>query len=372
MEHTHAPIQADFFLGCLSPTGFRGYFHELARQPGLALWLIKAGPGCGKSTLMKQLTARGRGVVEHIHCSSDPDSLDGAIFWPEGCGIVDATAPHALDPAYPVAHEQVVSLYHTLNQAYLQENREEIQRLFDLCSRFQGRAARYVSAAGGILLDSRRTAACTTDFEKVRKEAARLAARYLPSLPGPGFACDRLLSAVTPQGRIVYSGTIAALTDRQVVLQDETGAASRLLLELLRDAALQKGHRVIVCWCPMAPGDKIDHLIFPDLRLAFVTANSWHPLHFEGQRTIRCVRFNTQPTLSCRRKRLRFNQKAAADLLEQASAMQASAKQNHDLLEEFYKAAADFSQVEAIGRETASAMGLPEPPADCAPAQNTL
>ena len=61
MEHTHAPIQADFFLGCLSPTGFRGYFHELARQPGLALWLIKAGPGCGKSTLMKQLAARGRG-----------------------------------------------------------------------------------------------------------------------------------------------------------------------------------------------------------------------------------------------------------------------------------------------------------------------
>ena len=214
MEHTHAPIQADFFLGCLSPTGFRGYFHELARQPGLALWLIKAGPGCGKSTLMKQLAARGRGVVERIHCSSDPDSLDGAIFWPEGCGIVDATAPHALDPAYPVAREQVVSLYHTLNQAYLQENREEIQRLFDLCSRFQGRAARYVSAAGGILLDSRRTAACTTDFEKVRKEAARLAARYLPSLPGPGFACDRLLSAVTPQGRIVYSGTIAALTGR--------------------------------------------------------------------------------------------------------------------------------------------------------------
>ena len=82
MEHTHAPIQADFFLGCLSPTGFRGYFHELARQPGLALWLIKAGPGCGKSTLMKQLAARGRGVVERIHCSSDPDSLDGAIFWP--------------------------------------------------------------------------------------------------------------------------------------------------------------------------------------------------------------------------------------------------------------------------------------------------
>lgn len=372
MEHTHAPIQANFFLGCLSPTGFRGYFHELARQPGLALWLIKAGPGCGKSTLMKQLAARGRGVVEHIHCSSDPDSLDGAIFWQEGCGIVDATAPHTLDPAYPVAHEQVVSLYHTLNRAYLQENREEIQRLFDLCSRFQGRAARYVSAAGGILLDSRRTAACTTDFDKVRKEAARLAARYLPSLPGPGLACDRLLSAVTPQGRIVYSDTIAALTDRQVVLQDETGAASRLLLELLRDAALQKGHRVIVCWCPMAPGDKIDHLIFPDLRLAFLTANSWHPLHFEGQRTIRCARFSTQPTLSCRRKRLRFNKKAAEDLLAQASAMQASAKQNHDLLEEFYKAAADFSQVEAIGRETARAMGLQEPPPDCTPAQNTL
>ena len=196
MEHTHAPIQANFFLGCLSPTGFRGYFHELARQPGLALWLIKAGPGCGKSTLMKQLTARGRGVVEHIHCSSDPDSLDGAIFWQEGCGIVDATAPHTLDPAYPVAHEQVVSLYHTLNRAYLQENREEIQRLFDLCSRFQGRAARYVSAAGGILLASRRTAACTTapalpatgcSVPSPRKDESSTAIPLLPSPTGRWF-----------------------------------------------------------------------------------------------------------------------------------------------------------------------------------------
>ncbi len=348
----------DFFLGCLSPAGFKGYFSELAAQQDQELYLIKAGPGCGKSTLMKNLAAGASGTAERIHCSSDPDSLDGVVFWNEKCAIVDATAPHTLEPAAPVAREQVVSLFHTLDREALQTHRAEIEELFRVCGRFQERAARYVAAAGGILLDSRRTAACSIDFEKVRQEAQRLANRHLPDRKCTGEQHHRLLSAVTPKGRVVYGHTVSALSDRQVVIQDEYGAASRLLMERLRDIALERGHRVIVCWCPMAPGDKIDHLIFPELRLAFVTCNSWHPLTFSGQKTIRCARFEQGPVLRCRSKRLRFNRKAAEDLLAQASTMQVNAKQNHDKLEEYYKAAADFRQVDAIGRAVAQQMGL--------------
>ena len=48
----------DFFLGCLAPGGFRGWFPELAAQPRMHLYLLKAGPGCGKSTLMRRLAAQ--------------------------------------------------------------------------------------------------------------------------------------------------------------------------------------------------------------------------------------------------------------------------------------------------------------------------
>ena len=64
--------RVDFFLGATTPAGFKGYFEPLRREPGMQMVLIKSGPGCGKSTLMKQLARRAiqQGEpVECIHCA---------------------------------------------------------------------------------------------------------------------------------------------------------------------------------------------------------------------------------------------------------------------------------------------------------------
>ena len=56
--------------------------------------------GCGKSTFMRRTTAamEERGLESvYIHCSGDPDSLDGVIFPAIGTAIVDGTAPHGMD-----------------------------------------------------------------------------------------------------------------------------------------------------------------------------------------------------------------------------------------------------------------------------------
>ena len=348
----------DFLLGALSPAGFHGYFPALANEGDIQMYLIKSGPGCGKSTLMRGLEERAGGTVERIHCSSDPDRLDGVVFWQQNAAIVDATAPHTLDPQFPVAYEQVVSLYHTLDAAMLRQNRAEIKRLFLRCKGLQERAARYIASAGGLLLDSRRTAAYGTDLEKARRYAARLGAKYLPKRAGRGREQIRLLSAVTPKGIIAYRNTIQALASQIIVLHDEYGAASRLIMDSLRSQALARGHRVITCWCAMAPEDKIDHLLLPELGLAFLTSNSWHPMDLPGQKNVRCTRFENPDTLRCRKKRLRFNRKAAAELLAQASAMQRDAKASHDELEAYYQAAADFSQVDTVRSELAAQLGL--------------
>ena len=114
----------DFFLGATTPAGFKGYFEPLRREPGMQMLLIKSGPGCGKSTLMKHLAqaAEQQGQrIEKIHCASDPDSLDGVIFLDQKRAIIDATAPHVVEPDAPGADELVVSLYHTLDADALQK-----------------------------------------------------------------------------------------------------------------------------------------------------------------------------------------------------------------------------------------------------------
>ena len=296
--------RVDFFLGATTPAGFKGYFEPLRREPGMQMVLIKSGPGCGKSTLMKQLARRAiqQGEpVECIHCASDPDSFDGVIFVRQRRAIVDATAPHTIEPDAPGADEVVLSLYHTIQADALRPHAEEVKALFARNAALRARAARYVASAGSLLLDSRRAEACSANFEKVRRYVKRLCTRLLPRTENTAREELRLLSAVTPKGEVFYQHTAQALADRFIVFRDEYGAVSRLLLELIRAEALVRGYHIITCPCAMHPEDKIDHILIPELRLAFLTDNRWHPVQLPGMQAVRCTRFLDRENLVGRR-----------------------------------------------------------------------
>ncbi len=89
--------ELDFFLGALSPTGFSSYYTQVVKDAETQTSaLLKAGPGCG---IYPAAAHRGPSeeqgeTVELIHCSSDPDSLDGVICGARKFSVVDATPPH--------------------------------------------------------------------------------------------------------------------------------------------------------------------------------------------------------------------------------------------------------------------------------------
>ena len=155
MESSVHP-SVDFFLGATTPAGFKGYFAPLRREPGMQLVLLKSGPGCGKSTLMKRLAraAQDKGEpIQRIHCASDPDSLDGVVFLRQKRAIIDATAPHVVEPEAPGADERVLSLYHTIDADALHPHKDEVTALFARNQLLRSRAARYVASAGSLLLE---------------------------------------------------------------------------------------------------------------------------------------------------------------------------------------------------------------------------
>ena len=160
----------------------------------MQMLLIKSGPGCGKSTLMKHLAqaAEQQGQrIEKIHCASDPDSLDGVIFLDQKRAIIDATAPHVVEPEAPGADERVLSLYHTIDADALHPHKDEVTALFARNQLLRSRAARYVASAGSLLLDSRRAEACSANFEKVRRYVKRLCIRLLPRTEEMGSEIGR-------------------------------------------------------------------------------------------------------------------------------------------------------------------------------------
>lgn len=92
-----------------------GYFSlfESNLQGLRRIFILKGGPGTGKSSLMKAIGAEWaeRGYpIELIHCSSDKDSIDGVIIPALGVGIVDGTAPHVIEPKAPGAAREYVNL----------------------------------------------------------------------------------------------------------------------------------------------------------------------------------------------------------------------------------------------------------------------
>jgi len=90
--------EIQYFLGANSPAGFYSLYSELLPpETANAIYILKGGPGCGKSTLMRRVAQamEEKGAsVEYIACSGDPDSLDAVVFPALNTAIVDGTAPH--------------------------------------------------------------------------------------------------------------------------------------------------------------------------------------------------------------------------------------------------------------------------------------
>ncbi len=349
----------DFFLGALSPAGgFRGYAQQLNQQPDLWLYLIKGGPGCGKSTMMKKLAEQSAQSVERIHCSSDPSSLDGVVFGTHHAAILDATAPHTIDPTYPEAKQSVVSLYHTIHRQDIKEKQGEIIALFDRCSHLQKQANQCICSAGLLLREQELIAQSVLNPQKLNHYIKGLAQRLLPPTGNSGRESLRLLSAVTPDGRIFWSNTVSAVASHIVVFHDEYGAASKLAIEQLRQAALEAGYEIYTCICPLSQPESAEHILIPALGLAFLTSNHWHTMNFDGQQTIHCTRFMDKKELSCHKNRLRLSKQTVEELLNQTSCFQQQAREAHNQLEEFYRTAVDFSAVDQITQQLVSEIGL--------------
>lgn len=341
-----------FLLGANTPSGFVSRFDQLLkRERPFRLFVIKGGPGTGKSTFMKRIADELAHVsrdMEYIYCSSDIDSLDGIIFNDLKIALADGSPPHVIEPRYPGAFESVVYLGDCWDEERLQASREAIIGLYSKISASHEHCCRFLAAAAALSADTYGIALEHTDKHKIKRYAARVTATELrrgtKAAPKEQI---RFLSAITNKGHVIFANTVKALCPKVFVIMDEYGAASRLLMNELRERALASGHDVISCCCPLSPFDKIDHVLIPDAGIAFVSSSKLFPIHesLNAYRTIHAKRFSDMELIGLRKKRIQFNRKAAAQMLEQAAALLAQAKALHDELEGYYKDAMDFEKV---------------------------
>lgn len=253
------------FPGANTSQGFYSCFHSVM-DGRTRLFLLKGGPGVGKSSMMKRVARalEAAGIeYELFPCSSDPDSLDAVCAPGLGLTMMDATAPHHYDPAVPGARDTLVSLGDYLDEARLQKDREHIAALFDAVSERFRRATCYLAAAS----QARRAAAPGGPNPQASARAAlRLAQRYVPERQGDGCSRDLFGAAYTPKGYVRLLDRLPR--DETVRLSLSFGRTADPLLRALEAEALTRGQEVIALRDPLEPS-QLSHLYLPGLRLLF-------------------------------------------------------------------------------------------------------
>ncbi len=265
--------------------------------------------------------------------------------------------------------ERIVNLSDCVDAERLYRQANAVIQATDANAVLHARCRRFLGAAASLLGDSARIAHDCTDVGKVIRTAQRIADREFIGLrAGRGKEHRRFLSAVTPEGPVIFYETLQALCPRMYSIEDDWGASSRLLLAEIRARALACGQEIYTCACPLFPHDKIEHLLIPALGLGFTTSNLWHKADFPVYRRIHAARFTDADRLRQKRQILSFNRRAARELLGEAVRIAGEAKRVHDEMEAFSIRAMDWEKADAIMHRTVAeflrlADDAPSPPA---------
>ena len=339
-----------FFLGANSPSGFYSLYDQML-DPDTArrVFLLKGGAGCGKSSLMKRAAAALEDMgenVEYIRCSGDPDSLDAVIFPRLKAAIVDATAPHVMEPRLPGVVESYVNLGRFYDHAALAGRREEIAAATKGYQSHYKRAYRCLTAAAQLQEDNRSLLLTPALEAKELKRARGILSREVKKTGRqPGIAVQRFLGAVSCQGVSCRFETVDALCRRVYELQDANGLGAGMLTALAA-GCMAAGYDVILCPSPLFP-DRAQHLLVPELSLGFVTSTPDLPYPGKPYRRVRVDAMADPEQLRKYKTRLKFSRKVQTALLDEAVDSLRQAKAEHDVLEKLYNPHVDFQGVYA-------------------------
>lgn len=344
------------FAGGNTSKGFYSFFNNIIdRESAKRLFILKGGPGVGKSTFMRKTAAEllERGYdVEFMHCSSDNGSLDGVVIPSIGVAMIDGTAPHTVDPKYPGVIDEIINLGDYWDGDGIVKHRQEIADISDEVGRIFAGAYRYLMAAHHIYEDSAQINERFVDKSKINSLVKELIDDILLDAPlSQMMGRHRCLfaSAITPDGFKDYLDDLL-VTDNVYILEGFPGSGTEKLLERIKNAACERGFYSEGYYCAFNP-DKLEHLVIPDIKTSFTTANKYHSTDACSLRKIDFGNYLDE-RVEAYRSKLSYNQSIIDCLFNKTIENIHSAKMLHDKLETYYIPNMDFEAVKNKWRDT--------------------
>ncbi len=340
-----------FFAAANTEAGFYSLFGEIfSPEKFRRIYILKGGPGSGKSTLMKRIGAQAekKGLeTEYICCSSDTRSLDGVIIPSLATAVLDGTAPHVCDPVYPGVTERIVNLGEAFDEAGLAEKRDLLTALIREKNERYQTVYRYLGAWGE--MEKERDAAIAPIFLAGKADAA--VKRFLASLryAEKGSETNRYISAIAADGEKTLD-TLEHMAKNVYAVTGKYGL-SYFYMERLYRALSASGIASIVCRTPLSRL-RIEAIFIQGENILFTVCDE--KTAARAYKTVNCMRFIRKDALAAERTRLRFAEKCGEGLMAGALAALREAGALHAKTEAVYGEHIDFARVNTIGRNILS------------------
>ncbi len=329
------------FPGGNTSEGFFSYYKYLLEKGSKRVFVIKGGPGVGKSTLMKKI---GQKMLElgydlEVHyCSSDNKSLDGIAILDAGIVMVDGTNPHLIDPKYPGGIGEIINLGEYWDVEAMQANTDKIIASTHEVSRLFARGYRFLSAARAIADNICAMHQQSMDFSSMNKVLGLfdkvLLKHTYPSEEYASVGRERHLfsCAYTPEGFIDLTDSILQNTRKVYYLDGVMGTGKTTLMRKIASRATEKGLDVEIYHTPLIPG-KIGTILIEEIDMAITTSEKYRRNNYEP---INLNEFLDKSLMANFKKDIQDDQQILDNLLAKGIDCIYKAKKEHDVLEQYY------------------------------------
>lgn len=270
------------FPGGNTSSGFYSFYEEIADPTFKRLFILKGGPGVGKSTLIKNVGNRlieGGYDIEYHCCSSDKDSYDGLVVPALKIAILDGTAPHTIDPKYPGAFDEIINLGSFWSEQGLVLLKEEIIYLATETKHLFTRAYNYLAQAKLLNEDQEsyyQISQCL-NIPKLNFTANKLIKEIFTANIILKRSKSRHLfaSAITPQGLVNHLPSLFDNLGKKYIITGPAGSGKSTIVNKLYSAAIDLGYDVEAFHCSLIP-DRLEHLILPELNIGIISSYDPH------------------------------------------------------------------------------------------------
>lgn len=338
-------MRKSYYAAANTENGFVNLFGSIFSERELSrLYIIKGGPGTGKSTFMNEIASKAeeRGYdTEYYYCSADTSSLDGIKIPALSVAVIDGTSPHMTDPKYPGAVGKIINIGENFDAEYLAENKREIITLTEKCSEFYNVARRFLEACGKMERARIDIAEKSFKYEKAKKAALRLLSQYTPSKSEKKSEknsekySEKYISAIGIRGGNNITHINVSEQYGKIVNVGGKYCMDVLFMGVLFETAAERGFSV-TRFPNVLLKDRTEGVYISEADVLFVIGD-------KDDADINAMRFADNEKISLSRQKLRFAEKCAISLLDGAKEALLNMGKTHDELERYYINAMDFS-----------------------------